>query len=69
MSQSYHSKMLSRLGILITILFHCRDASWELEPNAYNSLLEQKVECEAEQCVCEGGRASDQIGTVYYHVK
>ncbi|XP_067939406.1 PHD finger protein 7-like isoform X2 [Watersipora subatra] len=37
-----------------------RDASWELEPNAYNSLLETYIECEAEDCLCAQGRREDQ---------
>ena len=39
-----------------------RDASWELEPNAYDSLLNTNLECEADECICPQGRREDKVG-------
>ncbi|KAM9787488.1 G2/M phase-specific E3 ubiquitin-protein ligase isoform X1 [Syngnathus typhle] len=48
----YQREML-RMGIYIPE----RDASWELEANAYADLLEVYVHCDARACVCTSGRA------------
>lgn len=34
----------------------CRDASWELEANAYAELLEVYSHCDALACLCNDGR-------------
>ncbi|XP_068218947.1 pineapple eye protein-like isoform X2 [Palaemon carinicauda] len=39
-----------------------KDASWELEPNAYSE-LERPVRCDAVKCLCLDGRKRDDIGT------
>ncbi|XP_064089997.1 uncharacterized protein LOC135204004 [Macrobrachium nipponense] len=39
-----------------------KDASWELEPNAYIE-LERPVRCDAPKCFCPDGRKRDDIGT------
>ncbi|XP_066973789.1 uncharacterized protein [Macrobrachium rosenbergii] len=39
-----------------------KDASWELEPNAYSE-LERPVRCDAPKCLCPDGRKRDDIGT------
>lgn len=36
-----------------------KDASWELEPNAFNDQLERPSECDAEDCRCRYGRDYD----------
>lgn len=36
-----------------------KDASWELEPNAFNDQLERPSECDAEECRCRYGRDFD----------
>lgn len=33
-----------------------RDASWELEPNAYEELLYRHNRCDAQVCLCQKGR-------------
>ncbi|XP_051941411.1 G2/M phase-specific E3 ubiquitin-protein ligase [Hippocampus zosterae] len=47
----YQQEML-RMGICIPE----RDASWELEADAYADLLEVYVHCDAHACVCANGR-------------
>uniref|UniRef100_A0A6A7FRD7 G2/M phase-specific E3 ubiquitin-protein ligase n=1 Tax=Hirondellea gigas TaxID=1518452 RepID=A0A6A7FRD7_9CRUS len=37
-----------------------KDASWELEPNAYQDLLQRPVNCEAPICLCPSGRNFDK---------
>ena len=32
-----------------------RDAAWELEPNAFNDLLERYLHCDAKLCKCPKG--------------
>lgn len=39
-----------------------RDASWELEPNAFEELLYRHKECNAEVCLCKSGRNYDNLG-------
>lgn len=36
-----------------------KDASWELEPNAFDDQLERPSECDAEECRCRYGRDFD----------
>nr|XP_061798722.1 G2/M phase-specific E3 ubiquitin-protein ligase-like [Nerophis lumbriciformis] len=48
----YQQEML-RMGIYIPE----RDASWELETNAYADLLEVYMHCDAHECLCVNGRA------------
>ncbi|XP_061677103.1 G2/M phase-specific E3 ubiquitin-protein ligase [Syngnathoides biaculeatus] len=48
----YQREML-RMGIYIPE----RDASWELEANAYADLLEVYTHCDAHVCLCANGRA------------
>lgn len=44
----------------------CRDASWELEANAYSELLEVYTRCDALTCLCNDGRThSAKTG---YHI-
>ncbi|XP_076036944.1 uncharacterized protein LOC143022559 [Oratosquilla oratoria] len=40
-----------------------QDASWELEPNAFQELHERPVHCDAEKCRCPTGRKTDDCGT------
>ncbi|XP_045114767.1 proline-rich protein 36-like isoform X2 [Portunus trituberculatus] len=40
-----------------------QDASWELEPNAFNELLERPIHCDAAKCACPNGRSADVDGT------
>ncbi|XP_063889459.1 mucin-2-like isoform X3 [Scylla paramamosain] len=40
-----------------------QDASWELEPNAFNELLERPIRCDADKCACPDGRKVDMDGT------
>ncbi|KAK2892291.1 G2/M phase-specific E3 ubiquitin-protein ligase isoform X1 [Channa argus] len=49
--ESFQEEML-RMGIYIPE----RDASWELEANAYSELLEVYKRCDALTCLCESGR-------------
>lgn len=34
----------------------CRDASWELEENAYQDLLHCYQHCDVKRCLCKKGR-------------
>ncbi|OCT68723.1 G2/M phase-specific E3 ubiquitin-protein ligase [Xenopus laevis] len=45
-------KEMLRMGIHIPE----RDASWELEENAFQELLIQYQHCDAKKCLCQGGR-------------
>ncbi|XP_063765618.1 G2/M phase-specific E3 ubiquitin-protein ligase isoform X2 [Eleginops maclovinus] len=49
--ENFQKEML-RMGIYIPE----RDASWELEANAYSELLEVYMHCDASTCVCNKGR-------------
>ncbi|KAK9534120.1 hypothetical protein VZT92_009189 [Zoarces viviparus] len=49
--ESFQEEML-RMGIYIPE----RDASWELEANAYSELLEVYARCDALACLCNNGR-------------
>ncbi|XP_054469569.1 G2/M phase-specific E3 ubiquitin-protein ligase isoform X2 [Anoplopoma fimbria] len=49
--ESFQEEML-RMGIYIPE----RDASWELEANAYSELLEVYMRCDALTCLCSDGR-------------
>ncbi|XP_045596724.1 uncharacterized protein [Procambarus clarkii] len=40
-----------------------KDASWELEPNAFSELLERPIHCDAPKCKCPDGRKSDEDGS------
>nr|XP_020442049.1 G2/M phase-specific E3 ubiquitin-protein ligase isoform X2 [Monopterus albus] len=56
--ENFQEEML-RMGIYIPE----RDASWELEPNAYAELLEVYKRCDALTCLCSNGRTySAKIG-------
>ena len=37
--------------------FFCRDAAWELEPNAFHELLERYNTCDTTNCQCPEGRS------------
>uniref|UniRef100_A0A3Q4BEQ2 Uncharacterized protein n=1 Tax=Mola mola TaxID=94237 RepID=A0A3Q4BEQ2_MOLML len=50
--ENYQEEML-RMGIYIPE----RDASWEMEANAYSELLEVYRRCDAHDCLCSDGRA------------
>uniref|UniRef100_H3CA88 G2/M-phase specific E3 ubiquitin protein ligase n=1 Tax=Tetraodon nigroviridis TaxID=99883 RepID=H3CA88_TETNG len=50
--ERFQAEML-RMGIFIPE----RDASWELEADAYSDLLEVYRRCDAEECLCSHGRA------------
>ncbi|XP_075883846.1 G2/M phase-specific E3 ubiquitin-protein ligase [Nelusetta ayraudi] len=50
--ENFQEEML-RMGIYIPE----RDASWELEPNAYSELLEVYRNCDAVTCLCNQGRS------------
>lgn len=41
--------------------FLCRDASWELESDAYSDLLEVYKHCDSPSCLCEHGRSHSSI--------
>ena len=43
-----------------------QDASWELEPNAFEDLVRRHNECDAANCICPKGRRHDSDGT-YVH--
>ncbi|XP_075701051.1 G2/M phase-specific E3 ubiquitin-protein ligase [Rhinoderma darwinii] len=45
-------KEMLRMGIHIPE----RDASWELEENAFQELLERHQHCDVEKCLCQNGR-------------
>ncbi|XP_053700466.1 G2/M phase-specific E3 ubiquitin-protein ligase isoform X1 [Synchiropus splendidus] len=60
--KEYQEEML-RMGIYIPE----RDASWELEANAYSELLQVYSNCDAETCVCRSGR-SHSAKTGWFHV-
>ncbi|XP_011618350.2 G2/M phase-specific E3 ubiquitin-protein ligase isoform X1 [Takifugu rubripes] len=49
--ENFQAEML-RMGIFIPE----RDASWELEANAYSELLEVYAHCDADVCLCRDGR-------------
>lgn len=49
-------KCLKQQHSLLKVLFLFRDASWELEANAYSELLEVYSRCDAEECLCSDGR-------------
>uniref|UniRef100_A0A8C5QY28 G2/M-phase specific E3 ubiquitin protein ligase n=1 Tax=Leptobrachium leishanense TaxID=445787 RepID=A0A8C5QY28_9ANUR len=49
--ERFQNEML-QMGICIPE----RDASWELEENAFHELLEQYERCDVEKCVCPNGR-------------
>ncbi|KAA0187757.1 hypothetical protein HAZT_HAZT000484, partial [Hyalella azteca] len=40
-----------------------QDASWELEPNAFNDLLQRPVDCMAPICMCPNGRSHKEENT------
>ncbi|GFG39697.1 hypothetical protein Cfor_11102 [Coptotermes formosanus] len=40
-----------------------QDASWELEPNAFQELLHRHNRCDAKHCVCPKGRSHAMVGT------
>lgn len=40
----------------LKVLLLFRDASWELEANAYSELLEVYTHCDADICLCRDGR-------------
>ncbi|XP_053330819.1 G2/M phase-specific E3 ubiquitin-protein ligase [Spea bombifrons] len=49
--EKFQSEML-RMGIHIPE----RDASWELEENAFQELLERYQRCDVKRCICQSGR-------------
>ena len=50
---------MKRCGIYIPE----QDASWEMEPNAFQELVERHGECDAKSCICPKGRQHDGDGT------
>ena len=40
-----------------------RDAAWELEPGAFQDLLERHNQCDTPNCTCAEGRSSNQLNT------
>lgn len=40
-----------------------QDASWELEPNAFQELIERHNQCDHPNCICPKGRSHDGDGT------
>ncbi|XP_042867039.1 uncharacterized protein LOC122249905 isoform X2 [Penaeus japonicus] len=50
---------MQNLGIFVPE----KDASWELEPNAFSELLERPIHCDAPKCKCPDGRKTDVEGT------
>ncbi|XP_043929738.1 G2/M phase-specific E3 ubiquitin-protein ligase isoform X2 [Protopterus annectens] len=54
----FQNEML-RMGIHIPE----RDASWELEENAYQDLLESHQRCEVRRCQCDKGREYNEPGS------
>lgn len=42
----------------------CRDASWELEANAYSELLEVYNHCDSVTCLCNEGRTYSKKGYI-----
>uniref|UniRef100_A0A8C7Z0N4 G2/M-phase specific E3 ubiquitin protein ligase n=1 Tax=Oryzias sinensis TaxID=183150 RepID=A0A8C7Z0N4_9TELE len=60
----FQQEML-RMGIYIPE----RDASWELESDAYSDLLEVYKHCDSPSCLCEHGRSHSSIrGFVWFEV-
>ncbi|XP_063797798.1 G2/M phase-specific E3 ubiquitin-protein ligase-like [Pseudophryne corroboree] len=55
---SFQKEML-RMGIYIP---H-RDASWELEENAFGELLQVHEQCDVEPCLCDFGRTHSESGS------
>lgn len=49
------SQLIRQRGVYIPE----KDASWELEPNAFDDQLERPSECDAEECRCRYGRDFD----------
>lgn len=49
-------KPLNRKQNFLKVSFLFRDASWELEANAYSELLEVYTHCDADVCLCRDGR-------------
>ena len=43
-------------------VFCFRDADWELEPNAFQELLQRHDRCDVVTCVCKKGRHYDKRG-------
>uniref|UniRef100_A0A672HES3 G2/M-phase specific E3 ubiquitin protein ligase n=1 Tax=Salarias fasciatus TaxID=181472 RepID=A0A672HES3_SALFA len=54
--ENFQEEMI-RLGIYIPE----RDASWEMEENAYSDLLEVYTHCDASICVCDDGRSHSAV--------
>lgn len=54
-SQDMFIKHLEEMGIFVP----CRDASWELEDNAFEELLFVYNRCDVEECCCPNGREHD----------
>ncbi|KAG7157581.1 G2/M phase-specific E3 ubiquitin-protein ligase-like [Homarus americanus] len=54
---------MQNVGIYIPENVFYRDASWELEPNAYSELLERPIHCDAPKCRCPDGRKIDNDGS------
>ncbi|KAM8921247.1 G2/M phase-specific E3 ubiquitin-protein ligase [Pelodytes ibericus] len=60
----FQSEML-RMGIHIPE----RDASWELEENAFQDLLERYQHCDAEKCICPSGRGHNEADSKWEIVR
>ncbi|XP_030050544.1 G2/M phase-specific E3 ubiquitin-protein ligase-like [Microcaecilia unicolor] len=58
---SFQKEML-RMGIHIPE----RDASWELEENAFSELLHRHQQCDAEECLCNKGRKYFESRSKWY---
>ena len=43
-------------SVFDAVLLSHRDAAWELEPNAFNELVEMYNHCDAEVCLNPDGR-------------
>lgn len=48
--------MQNKMTFILIMTHTCRDASWELEANAYSELLEVYKRCDALTCLHDNGR-------------
>ena len=58
-----NKKKFRKAMVYFGIYIHHRDASWELEPDAFQELQHQHNSCDAHLCVCPQGRSHVRVGT------
>ncbi|XP_063819267.1 G2/M phase-specific E3 ubiquitin-protein ligase-like [Pseudophryne corroboree] len=62
---THFQEELLRMGIYIP---H-RDASWELEANAYRELLQVHEQCDVDPCLCDSGRNYSETGSQWFLIR